>query len=500
MPTGRVWHMPESVMRTKTFRPYDQDTLLLMPPSVRDWVDPDGLPAFVDALVEELDLAPFLAAHEEPRGMPPYHPAMMLKILLYGYAIGVRSSRKLEERLGSDVAFMFLAGQARPDHKTISEFRRRHLSALEALFTESLRLCREAGMVRLGRVALDGTKVKANASKHKAMSYGRMAEREAALEAEVARILEEAEAIDAAEDERHGEARGDELPPVLRTREGRLRKLREAKAALEAEARERSGDPAAVPDPKAQRSFTDPDSRIMHSKPDGFIYGYNAQLVVDADHQVIVATDLDAATTDVAHLPAMVDRVEASAGRRPKRLLADAGYASDENLAHLEARGIDAYVATPARPPQRTATSDPAGSHPQGRHSPRADGPQAAHEAGPRRVRPSQGHRRARLRPAQGGPGLPPLQPPGQDQGDRRMAPRLRGPQPREALPQRPGRSGHPWLDGPHRAWGQPRSPRMGLKRTTRPAARAQGRCIATRSRLPASSDPRRSAITDAGS
>jgi len=362
MPTGRVWHMPESVMRTKTFRPYDQDTLLLMPPSVRDWVDPDGLPAFVDALVEELDLAPFLAAHEEPRGMPPYHPAMMLKILLYGYAIGVRSSRKLEERLGSDVAFMFLAGQARPDHKTISEFRRRHLSALEALFTESLRLCREAGMVRLGRVALDGTKVKANASKHKAMSYGRMAEREAALEAEVARILEEAEAIDAAEDERHGEARGDELPPVLRTREGRLRKLREAKAALEAEARERSGDPAAVPDPKAQRSFTDPDSRIMHSKPDGFIYGYNAQLVVDADHQVIVATDLDAATTDVAHLPAMVDRVEASAGRRPKRLLADAGYASDENLAHLEARGIDAYVAT-----RRDRHSAPPPATPRGR-------------------------------------------------------------------------------------------------------------------------------------
>jgi transposase len=158
LPIGRVWRVPESIMHAKTFRTYDQDTLLLMPPSVRDWVEPDGLAAFIDALVGELDLAPFLVAHDEPRGMPPYHPALMLKVLLYGYAVGVRSSRKLEERPGSDVGFMFLAGQARPDHKTISEFRRRHLAALSDLFLESLRLCREAGMVRLGRVALDGTK------------------------------------------------------------------------------------------------------------------------------------------------------------------------------------------------------------------------------------------------------------------------------------------------------------------------------------------------------
>jgi transposase len=338
--------MPESLMRTKTFRPYDQDTLLLMPPSVRDWVEPESLPAFIDVLVGELDLAPFLAAHEEPRGMPPYHPALMLKVLLYGYCLGVRSSRRIEERLGSDVGFMYLAGQARPDHKTISEFRRRHLAALEGLFLESLRLCQAAGLVRLGRVALDGTKVKANASKHKAMSYGRMAEREAALEAEVARILAEAEAVDAAEDAAYGEARGDELPEALRRPETRLARIREARAALEAEARARSGDPEAVPDPKAQRSFTDPDSRIMHSKPDGFIYGYNAQAVVDEAHQVIVATSLETSTTDVAHLPALVDQVEANTGHRPRRLLADAGYASDENLAHLEARGIDAYVAT----------------------------------------------------------------------------------------------------------------------------------------------------------
>jgi len=334
-------------MRTKTFRTYDQDTLLLMPPSIRDWVDPDGLPAFISDLVDDLDLAPFLAAHDEPRGMPPYHPAMMLKVLLYGYATGVRSSRKLEERLKRDVDFMYLAGQARPDHKTISEFRRRHLATFEALFLDILRLCREAGLVALGRVALDGTKVKADASKHKAMSYARMPEREAALAAEVTRILAEAEAVDRAEDELYGEdARGDELPAALRTREGRLRAIRAAKAALEAEAKETSGDPDAVPHPKAQRNFTDPESRIMHSKPDGFIYGYNAGAVVDEAHQVIVATAITSDATDSRSLPDLVDQVEANTGRRPKRLLADAGYQSEENLAHLESRGIDAFVAT----------------------------------------------------------------------------------------------------------------------------------------------------------
>jgi transposase len=345
-------------MRTKTFRPYDQDSLLLMPPSLHDWVDPDGLPAFLSDLVDELDLAPFLAPHDELRGMPPYHPRLMLKVLLYGYATGVTSSRKLEERLRSDVGFMFLAGQARPDHKTIAEFRRRHLAAFAGLFRTALRLCQAAGLARLGRVALDGTKVKANASKHKAMSYGRMVEREAALAAEVRAILEEAEAVDAAEDARYGDARGDELPAELRRRETRLARIREAKAALEAEARERTGDPDAVPESKAQRNFTDPESRIMLSKPDGFIYGYTAQIVVDDARQVIVATSLSAEATDTGALPEVVDQVETNTGRRPKKLLADAGYASDANLAHLEANGIDAYVAT--RRDRHAATPAPA--------------------------------------------------------------------------------------------------------------------------------------------
>jgi transposase len=268
MASDGVWHMPGSVMRTKTFRTYDQDTLLLVPPSIRDWVDPDSLPAFISDLVDDMDLAPFLAAHDEPRGMPPYHPAMMLKVLLYGYATGVRSSRKLEDRLKSDVGFMYLAGGARPGHKAIGEFRRRHLEAFGALFRDILLLCQQAGLVKLGRVALDGTKVKADASKHKAMSDGRMDEREAVLEAEVARILEEAEAVDQAEDERYGDAR------------------------------DKSGDPDAVPEPRAQRNFTE--------------------------------------ATDTRSLPALVDQGETNTGRRPQKLLTDAGYQSDDNLRYLE--------------------------------------------------------------------------------------------------------------------------------------------------------------------
>lgn len=335
----------ESGMRQKTFRPYDQDSLLLMPPSVRDWVSSDSLAAFIDDAVKTLDLAPFLAAHDEPRGMPPYHPALMLKVLLYGYATGVTSSRKLEARLTSDVGFMYLAGQSRPDHKTISSFRRRHLAAFGGLFLQVLVLCQEAGLVKLGRVALDGTKVKANASKHKAMSYGRMTEREAQLAAEVKAILDEAEAVDAAEDAEYGDARGDELPPELRTREGRLAKLREAKAAIEQQAREATGNPDAVPEPKAQRNFTDPESKIMLSRPDGWVQGYNVGTAVDEKAQIIVATSVTAETTDTRTLPALVDQIKDNTGRLPARLLADAGYCSDENLAALQERGIDAYIA-----------------------------------------------------------------------------------------------------------------------------------------------------------
>lgn len=360
----------------KTYRPYDPDQLLLMPPSLRDWLPPGHLAYFISDVVDGLDLSGIYQVYErEARGYPPYHPALMVKVLLYGYATGVRSSRRLARACVEDVGFRVLAANQTPDFRTLSEFRRRHLPALAALFQQVLRLCRRAGLVKLGTVALDGTKVKANASKHKAMSYARMARAERALEAEVRHILEEAERVDAEEDERFGpDQRGDELPAELADPVRRLEKIREAKGALEQEAKEQAtraaeaaraklearrhragkakGRPARVPDPTqarpvptAQRNFTDPDSKIMKGA-DGFVQAYNAQAVVDVRSQVIVAHDVSNQPVDIEQLEPMVEQVVANARRRPRRLVADAGYCSEANLAYLARRGIDGYVAT----------------------------------------------------------------------------------------------------------------------------------------------------------
>ena len=271
---------------SKTFRPFDRDQMLLMPPSLHDWVSEDHLARFVADVVEALDLSAIEATYTEERGYPPYHPRMMVGVLLYAYCTGTYSSRKIAAKLADSVAFRFLAAGNQPDFRTISEFRRRHGEALAALFTQGLRLCRKAGLVKLGRVAIDGTKIKANASKHKAMSYGRMKQAEAALRHEVAELLRRADAADREEDERYGpDRRGDELPAELARRESRRAKLRAAMTALEAEARAdaaargRDPDDAAPPD-KAQRNFTDPASKIQKTS-DGFIQGFNAQLAVD---------------------------------------------------------------------------------------------------------------------------------------------------------------------------------------------------------------------------
>jgi transposase len=301
----------------KTFRPYDQDQSFLMPPSVRDWLPDDHLALFVSELVDEvLDLSAFFASYTEARGFPPYHPRLMLKLLLYGYTSGVRSSRKIETRCHDDVAFRYLAANTAPDFRSIARFRRRHLAGLEALFLQALTLCQEAGMVKMGRVALDGTKVKANASRHKAMSYERMCEAEPALQAQVEQIMREAERVDIDEDETHGpDNRGGDLQGELARRESRLAKIRKAKADLEQRAKDQAADKArakaqnaghdddaaaqaaeqaaqsATVKPKAQRNFTDPDARIMKTADGSFHYCYNAQAVVDEEHQVIVATD-----------------------------------------------------------------------------------------------------------------------------------------------------------------------------------------------------------------
>jgi transposase len=334
----------------KTFRPYEPDQMLLMPPSLADWVPEDHLARFVREVVDTLDLTAIEDTYTEERGYPPYHPRMMVAVLLYAYATGTYSSRKIARRLVEDVAMRFLAAGNQPDFRTLSDFRKRHGAALAALFTQVLRLCRRAGLVKLGQVAIDGTRVKANASKHKAMSYGRMTQQEAALQAEITELLRRAEQADRDEDARYGDRRGDELPAELARRESRLQKIREAKAALEAEARahaEQAGkDPAeATPPDKAQRNFTDPESKIQKT-PDGFIQGYNAQAAVDGHAQVIVAQTVTPMAADVGHLMPLVTAITTTLRRRPRRVLADAGYCSEENLQALQDRHIDGYIAT----------------------------------------------------------------------------------------------------------------------------------------------------------
>ncbi len=380
----------------KVFRDYQPGQAMLLPPSLDGWLPAEHLARFVDELVEQhLDLSPFYAAHTNSKGFPPYDPRMMLKVLLYGYLTGARSSRKLETACVEQVAFRFLAANQCPDHRAFSRFRRRHLAAMDGLFLQVLGLCQQAGMVKLGNVGLDGTKVRANASRHKAMSYARMNEREPELAAIVRQMLEEAEQVDAAEDELYGDARGDELPEHLRTKQGRLEAIRKAKAELEAEAADKAAEHArakerrkatrrgedpdsdeiverceqaaaeaaakAVPKPKAQRNFTDPASRIMKTSDGSFHQCYNAQAVVDEAHQVIVATGLSAQAADAPHLPALLEQTITNVGM-PKRFLADAGYWSDGNHQALADAKVDGYIAT-----GRLKHNEPVPAAPRGR-------------------------------------------------------------------------------------------------------------------------------------
>ena len=342
---------------SKTFRPYDPEQIFLMPASMREWLPSDHLVYFVTDVIDQLDLTVILEryTHEE-RGYPPYHPRMMVKILLYAYCIGVPSSRRIAKRLEEDIAFRVLAANNTPDFRTISDFRKDHLKALAGLFLQILKLFQKAGLVKLGHVALDGTKIKANASKHKAMSYKRMKEEEARLDAEVKELLKRAESTDAEEDREYGkDKRGDELPKELAFRESRLKKIREAKAALEAEARleaEKSPEKGAIipaegctPRDEAQRNFTDSDSRIMPA-PGGkhFIQAYNAQAAVDSAHQVIVAAEITNQPSDRGQAGPMMDVVAANTGRLPRQLSADAGYFSSDAVKNLTVQEIDVYM------------------------------------------------------------------------------------------------------------------------------------------------------------
>jgi transposase len=348
---------------SKTFRPWDVDQAWLLPPSVHDFVPAGHAAHLVREIVrEELDLGAILSTYEEPRGYPPFYPGMMTALLLYAYAQGIYSSRRIARACEERIDVMAVTGLARPDFRTINEFRKRHLEALAGLFVQVLALCRQAGLARLGHVALDGSKIKANASKHKAMSYGRMVRAEAELAAEVDGWLKAAEAQDSVEDTEHGpEYRGDEPPDWMRDRQHRLARIRAAKAALEAEAktaaeakdaepkRARGGrkprHPPGQPKPQTQRNFTDPDSCIMVGK-DGFIQAYNAQIAVDAEAQIILAHRLAGTPSDQAAVVPLVDAVEAHAGARPREISADAGFCSEANLAAMAERRIKTYVAT----------------------------------------------------------------------------------------------------------------------------------------------------------
>jgi transposase len=360
---------------SQQFKPCDRDQAYLLPPSMGDWLPPGDLAYFMIDVVEELDLSEIYAYYERDAktgrmkaasGQPPYHPKMMTALLLYAYANGTASSRRIARLCERDAGYRVVSADQQPDFRTISEFRRIHLAALRKLFVQVLHLAREAGLVRLGHVALDGTKVKANASKHAAMSYGRMEETEKRYEAEIADLLRQAEEADAAEDGKYGaDRRGDEIPKELEFRETRLAKIREAKAALEAAAKEKARaegkldendrpirpkrgrppeTPPGVPKPTDQRNFTDPESRIMKMPSKAFDQAYNCQAVVDADSQIIVAADVTDAPNDKEQVVPMVEQTEANLGETPDELSADSGYYSEANVTALRERGIDDYL------------------------------------------------------------------------------------------------------------------------------------------------------------
>jgi transposase/ribonuclease HI len=336
----------------KTYKTYLPEQDLLLPSRLREWLPENHLVYCVSDVVDQLDLSAIESVYEkEDRGQPPYHPGMMAKILVYGYCVGVFSSRRIQKRLVEDVAFRVLAAGNQPDFRTISEFRKVHLKALEELFRQVLRLALEVGALKLGRVALDGSKIKANASKHKAMSYGRMEETEKRLGEEVQELLRQAEAADQEEDSRYGrERQGDELPAELQRRETRIARIREAKKALEERAREKAESEGkdgkeAKPEAKAQYNFTDPESRIMKG-PDGFVQAYNTQVTVEPIFQLIVGQAVTQATNDKQQMVPLVEAMEEQSGQKPEEVLGDSGYCSDGNLEYLEEKEIEGFVAT----------------------------------------------------------------------------------------------------------------------------------------------------------
>jgi transposase len=360
----------------KRFKPYHPNQLLLLPPDMKDWLPDDDLVYFIMEMLDRLDLSAIYDSYDGTKGgQPAFDPKMMVGLLLYAYCVGLPSSRKIEKATYYQVPFRVLTADQHPDHDTIAEFRKRHLKALSGFFVQILQLCQKVGLVKLGHVSLDGTKVKANASKHKAMSYSRMEKKSEELEAEVRRLLQEAQAVDDAEDALYGKGkRGDELPEELRFKQKRLEKIKEAMESLEQEAKaeadvkrkemaereqalkeqgkKRKGKkpkaPGEEPDPKAQRNFTDADSRIMKdSASKSFEQGYNCQVAVDDKSQIIIASGVTQQSNDKQQVKPMVEAIKNNTeGSKPRKLSADTGYFSESNIEYLEGERIDGYLAT----------------------------------------------------------------------------------------------------------------------------------------------------------
>ena len=337
-----------------SYRPYEPDQVMLLPSAPQDWLPPGHLAYFIHDAIDTLDLSAFYARYEGGGARnQPFHPAMMVKVLVYGYATGVFSSRKIERRLHEDLALRMLAAGNFPKHRTIRDFRALHLKEFSDLFVQVVRLAREMGLVKLGTVAIDGTKVKANASRHKAMSYARMRHTEAELKRQIDALLARANATDEAE----AQEPDLDIPAEIERREARLDAIRQARQRLEQRQREadaqrgRSDDDDrrprgpdgkprggrykrefGVPEDKAQENFTDPDSRLMKRAGGGFDPSYNAQTAVDEAAHIIVAAELDNTAPDANWLLPMIDAVQDNLGALPALGLADAGYRSEDNL------------------------------------------------------------------------------------------------------------------------------------------------------------------------
>jgi transposase len=349
---------------SKTYRPWNPNQQYLLPPSVQDWLPENDLVYFLLDTVNELDISAITEKYEQTkRGFPPFHPRMMVALLLYSYCRGIFSSRKIMQACEERLTFRVIAGDDIPNWRTISDFRKLHIKELQQLFVQVLQLCQEAGLVKLGHIALDGTKIKANASRHKAMSYGRILKEEASLKEEIKQLLEKSEAIDQQEDDRYGpDRRGDELPEELAHRESRLKRIQEAKKVLEAKAKAAAQEAqkqkavSEVPAYNKQYNFTDPESSIMKANNKGWDQCGNAQAAVDSKDQIIVACDVTGESNDKKQFEPMLEQAQDNVGqdKKIKAASADSGYYSETNVKFAEDKEIDAYIAT-----KRTKHNDP---------------------------------------------------------------------------------------------------------------------------------------------